>query len=195
MGAHGDPGCSGVIVVFSTSSPLASVALIDGDRVLAEGAELAPRAAGRACLETLARMIASQGFTLDAAEGFAVDVGPGSFGGVKVGVTLAKALAMAVDKPVAGLSAFDLIGGPIVAIPSRRGQYWLRESGHLPRLVAGVPPGAQGYGPELGDRYPLASRAVGLALVWCESWRLTPEYGLPPSVSQPKRPFKETSGG
>ncbi len=58
---------------------------------------------------------------------FAVDVGPGSFTGLKIGVMLAKTWAHALEKPLVGVSAFEACAGLapaglplLVALPARR---------------------------------------------------------------------------
>lgn len=184
-----------MIVAFSTSSPLASVALIDGDgSVLGSAAREARHAAGGACLEMLEDLMASTGKALADVELFAADLGPGSFTGVKVGVTLAKMLALACEVEAAGVSSFDLIEPEQpVAIPSRRGEYLLRVPGREPeRWIGAPPPESHGYGPEFASpRTPqakaVARHVASLARVAPEA--LAPAYVLEPSISVPKRPY------
>lgn len=67
---------------------------------------------------------------------FAAVTGPGSFTGVRAGVSFMRALALAAGRPVLGVDAFTAwaatagaAGGPlIVALDSRRGTVYVRET-------------------------------------------------------------------
>lgn len=82
----------------------------------------------------------ASGAILSALEGFqpmeytrvVVDVGPGSFTGVRVGVTMAKMWAETWGIPLFGVSSFDLISAERVAIPSKKGEVFVRVPGSLP---------------------------------------------------------------
>ncbi|MEN3002453.1 MAG: tRNA (adenosine(37)-N6)-threonylcarbamoyltransferase complex dimerization subunit type 1 TsaB [Armatimonadota bacterium] len=71
--------------------------------------------------------------TLSQVDAFAVDVGPGSFTGLKIGVMLAKTWAHALAKSLVGVSAFEACatlapeGLPrLVALPARRDALYLQ---------------------------------------------------------------------
>lgn len=127
---------------------------------------------------------------------FVADIGPGSFIGVRVGVTLAKALAWCYGKPCAGVSAFDLIApNALVAFPSKRGEYFVRDGSRV--SIATEPPvNAIGFGPHFETpTYPDPARA---GLIWndlrpVDPAHLIPDYVLEPSISTPKTPYA-TSG-
>lgn len=174
-----------MIVVVSTSSPVASLAAFRGDELVFERAEEARHRASEAILgwfETL-REGQSGGFT-----GFVADTGPGGFTGTRVGIVVAKTLAYALGTRCAGISAFDLIALGKAAIPARRGSYLTREG-----TVEGWPDGAVGYGPDAPESlYPLASRAKRCLadLTWMSPEALLPDYRLEPSISTPKKPYR-----
>ncbi|MFX8922218.1 hypothetical protein ABTN04_19300, partial [Acinetobacter baumannii] len=64
---------------------------------------------------------------------FGADIGPGSFTGTRVAVTLAKTYAYVAGKKCFGVSSFDLIDcSGTVAIPSKKGEYFIRRVGLLP---------------------------------------------------------------
>lgn len=176
-------------VAFSSSSPLASVALIDGDAVLASGERESHREAGKSLIEILDELLAKVGRDLSEASLFVSDVGPGSFTGVKVCVTVAKTMAFAHNLSCAGVTSFDLIDPRRpVAIPSKRGEFFVRNPGERPSVSSEVPVGAIGYGPGIETTFPHAKRALSqipqLQRVPAES--LVPLYVAEPSISQPK---------
>jgi tRNA threonylcarbamoyl adenosine modification protein YeaZ len=185
-----------VIVAFSTSSPLASVALIRADgTVLASGEELAPMRASGACLAILSGLLSSRGLRLEDAELFVADLGPGSFTGVKVGVTLAKTFAFTHKKLAAGARSFDLVDADgVVVLPSKRGEWFVRRPGNEPVRTEELPNEPfSGYGN--GIENPVYPRAEGFTklldrLVAVEAERLAPEYLIEPSISKPKVPFQ-----
>jgi tRNA threonylcarbamoyladenosine biosynthesis protein TsaB len=188
-----------VIVAFSTSSPVASVALLEADGgCLGSRARDANMAASGACLSMLDELLVSLDASLQDARGFVADLGPGSFTGVKVGVTLAKTLAYLESVPVAGASAFDLIDpGSAVAIPCRKGEYLVRRPGEEPFLTKEIEPGTKGYGADFEHEvHPAASCFAPLLprLEWTQPELLVPRYMLEPSISIPKRPYSQEAG-
>ncbi|MCH8980379.1 MAG: tRNA (adenosine(37)-N6)-threonylcarbamoyltransferase complex dimerization subunit type 1 TsaB, partial [Armatimonadetes bacterium] len=136
-------------IAFSSSSPIASVALIDGEgNVICERSKEARQNAGGVLLDLLDGLLDKAGRKLEEAELFAADLGPGSFTGVRVGVTVCKTMAYACDVQVVGADAFDLIDPERpVAIPSRKGEHFLRLPGSAPVVVRDLPEGVVGYGP------------------------------------------------
>lgn len=174
---------------------MASVALLGVDGVvLWEGVLEAPQAASGACLELLRRGLNHLGRTLSDASGFAADLGPGSFTGVRVGVTLAKTFAFLGSVKALGAPAFDLIdpAGPVV-LPSKRGEWFVREPGKEPYRVTDLDGiAAVGFGPGIEHPvYPSAARfgAILNRLVPVAAEELTPAYLVPPSISVPKTPY------
>jgi hypothetical protein len=124
------------------------------------------------------------------AEMFAADVGPGSFTGVRVGVMVAKAFSYVYSKPIAGAQAFDLISPTgIAAVPSRKGEWFLREPGKEPARVVELPDGMLAV-------EPLASGFSRLVdqLKPTSAAEFVPKYLIEPSISQPKKPFRGPGG-
>jgi len=190
-----------VILVISTSSPMASIALFDSSfALLANETQDAAMAAGGACLRMLESVLQQTGHRLDEVELFVADTGPGSFTGVKVGVTLAKTFGFAQGKPAAGLTSFDLISGEMKSyVPSRKGEWLARdESGIVSRVTELPTADACGYGSGVERPcYPDAAK-TGPLLAGLESMSpevLVPTYFAEPSISTPKTPYGSQSRG
>lgn len=182
-----------MILCVSTSSPLASVAALEGDRLLHSLETMAPRGSGGAILQLTERMLADLGLELEAFELFVADVGPGGFTGVRVGVALARAWAWALRTQVGSVSSFDLID-PFrdVALPVRKGLYVVRFTEGRTESATTPPAGSVGYGPDAAQPiYPRASnlRHAVNRIERSEPHRLLPAYFSAPNISQPSRPF------
>ena len=130
---------------------------------------------------------------------FVADMGPGSFTGVRVGVTLAKTFGFLYSKEVAGVTSFDLIDASrTVVLPSRKGEFFVRRAGDVPYRTSEIE-GEElvGFGPGMEPEvYPDASRVSLIIpnLVAVNAASFVPEYLIDPSISVPKKPFAPLGG-
>lgn len=124
---------------IDTSTWRASVGLVEAGRCLAERHEMGRGSHAAALFPMLDAVLADAGMTIDALDGVAVAAGPGSFSGLRVGLSVAKGLALARSiavVPVPTLAALSLAAdaeGPVCSmLDARRGEvYWaLFEVGH-----------------------------------------------------------------
>ncbi|HRF59706.1 MAG TPA: tRNA (adenosine(37)-N6)-threonylcarbamoyltransferase complex dimerization subunit type 1 TsaB [Fimbriimonadaceae bacterium] len=189
-----------MILAFSTSSPRIGLALFSETGECCGSREFDGEGAVNRTFLELDDLLAAHGVPLSQVRGFIADVGPGSFAGVKAGVTFAKVLGQACGRLVAGVSSFDLIARDRpVAIPSRRGQYFVRHPSGEIEITDQVPAEAVGYGTAFSTpEYPMASKASDWALAtrlrersapWGEPAQLVAEYRLEPSITPPKKPY------
>ena len=107
------PAPSRRILVIDTATVACSVALFDDDTLLAAAHEIVSR--GHA--ERLVPMIAALPDG-GRADHILVDVGPGSFTGIRVGVAAARGLALGWDATVAGYSSLAVIAQGALADPA-----------------------------------------------------------------------------
>ena len=65
------------------------------------------------------RLLADSGFPLSAFDGLAVAVGPGSFTGLRIGISTAKGLALTADLPIAPVPTLDALAYtlPFASLP------------------------------------------------------------------------------
>lgn len=173
-----------MILCISTSSPQVSLALIYEGKVVDSVQELAPRTASKVVLELLEVLLHKNGLLKEHITGVVADLGPGSFTGTRVGVMAAKTLAFARGVKCGGVDAFTLIGAENVVIRVRKGE-WMRPDGEM---LFELPNGALTYG-DGHENYPQAARLNGNLdrVIWADPLELTPNYILPPSISEPKQ--------
>lgn len=119
---------------MDTATPAVTVALHDGDSVVAESSQVDARRHGELLLPAVDRVLKQAGLTLDAVTGLVVGVGPGPYTGLRVGLATAASFSSALGVPVHGLCTLDGlayaagIDGPFaVATDARRKEvYWAR---------------------------------------------------------------------
>jgi len=93
-------------LAIETSSVRGSVALLDGDRLVAEKVFGEGSRHGRDLLPCVDDLLAGEPGAVDL---LAVDAGPGSYTGLRVGLTFAKTYAVQSQAPVVGVSSLDVI--------------------------------------------------------------------------------------
>lgn len=97
------------ILGLETTAKVASVALLCGGRLVAERAVTGQKRHAETVLPLACALLDEAGLRLADVDLFAVDIGPGSFTGVRIGVATANALAFALGKQVVGVSALDAL--------------------------------------------------------------------------------------
>jgi tRNA threonylcarbamoyladenosine biosynthesis protein TsaB len=102
-----------LLLAFDTATDVATSALVWDGEVLGEQASRAIT-----LLEDVDALLRRGGVRDSQLEGIVVGVGPGSFTGLRMGLMTARALAFALDVPVAGVSTLDaLAAGSPGALP------------------------------------------------------------------------------
>jgi len=92
------------LLAIETATESCSVALIHGEQVIARS-ELAPRRHAELVLPMADALLAEAGLGKHALDAIAVGRGPGAFTGVRLGVSLAQGMALALDLPVITVSS------------------------------------------------------------------------------------------
>ena len=92
------------LLAIETATEACSVALVHGDEIIARS-ELAPRRHAELVLPMADALLAEAGLGRHALDAIAVGRGPGAFTGVRLGVSLAQGMALALDRPVVTVSS------------------------------------------------------------------------------------------
>ncbi|MEW9623957.1 tRNA (adenosine(37)-N6)-threonylcarbamoyltransferase complex dimerization subunit type 1 TsaB [Rhodanobacter geophilus] len=92
------------LLALETATEACSVALVHGDEVIARS-ELAPRRHAERVLPMADELLAEAGLGKHALDAIAVGRGPGAFTGVRLAVSLAQGMALALDLPVVTVSS------------------------------------------------------------------------------------------
>src|SRR5919107_4525311 len=102
-----------LILAFDTATDVATSALVADGEVLGERVSRAAT-----LLEDVDALLRQAGAHTREVEALAVGIGPGSFTGVRIGLSTARGLALALGVPVAGVSTLDaLAAGTPRAVP------------------------------------------------------------------------------
>ena len=135
------------ILALETSAKAVSAAVTENGKVLCSGYQDTGLTHGRTLMPIVEAMLKNTGLTVGDCDAVAVAAGPGSFTGIRIGVSAAKGLAFALDKPAVGVSTLAAMarnaafaGGLIVcAMDARRQQVYnalfAAEDGVLTRLT------------------------------------------------------------
>lgn len=94
---------------IDTSGPADSVALLQDTRCLASISVQQPASSSRPLLRLVDLACAQVGYELADVTLLAVNVGPGAFTGIRVGLATAQGLALAYNKPLIGCNAFEAL--------------------------------------------------------------------------------------
>lgn len=119
-----------MILAIDTTSEFGSIALTEGRHIVEELAVHAPEGFGHVLFGQIERLLARHAITVHQIDCFAAASGPGSFTGVRVGLSAVKGLAEATGKRVVAVSnlrALAFFGSaPLraVVIDARRGEVY-----------------------------------------------------------------------
>src|SRR5680860_1584733 len=159
------------LLAIDTSTGQAGVALCDGVR-MAEVSWPGDRRHTTSVLPAIESLLAMVGIGLDSVGGVAVATGPGSFTGLRVGLSLAKGFAITGERDLIGIPTLDITASPYLAagagcialVPAGRG-----------RVVWAVYPATGDAAPPLNTPYDELLNALPGYPNYIVAGELTPE--------------------
>jgi tRNA threonylcarbamoyladenosine biosynthesis protein TsaB len=100
-----------ILLAFETATEACSIALLHGDALI-ERFEIAPRRHAELVLPMTEALLAEAGLARSQIDGIAFGRGPGAFTGVRLAVSLAQGLGLALDCPLYPVSTLAALAEP-----------------------------------------------------------------------------------
>jgi tRNA threonylcarbamoyladenosine biosynthesis protein TsaB len=97
------------ILGIDSSTPGCSVALLNSDKIVAERIADPKPSYSKYLLQMVDQVLTEGKSRLDDVDGFAVTIGPGSFTGLRIGVSLLKGFVLATEKPFVGINSLEAL--------------------------------------------------------------------------------------
>ncbi|MCP4401764.1 MAG: tRNA (adenosine(37)-N6)-threonylcarbamoyltransferase complex dimerization subunit type 1 TsaB [bacterium] len=97
------------ILGIDTSTMTGSIAIICDDRPIAEYSVHTKTTHAERLLTSIDLVLQAASLTIQELDGIAVVSGPGSFTGLRIGITTAKSIAYSIRKPIVGIPSLDAL--------------------------------------------------------------------------------------
>lgn len=107
------------LLALDTSTEVAGVALLEGAQIRFSHTFLHRMDLSRRLLPAVRWLLGDAGVPFASVEGLVVGLGPGSFTGVRIGVTTAKVLAQAVNLPLVGIGTLETMAAALLPCAGR----------------------------------------------------------------------------
>src|SRR5690349_8552531 len=105
-----------LILAIDTALDSCAAAVLDtGAGVIAQESQAMKRGHAEALMPLLARVMKAAGTGFAALDRIAATTGPGSFTGLRVGLSAARGIALAAGKPVVGVTTLTAFAAPVVS--------------------------------------------------------------------------------
>jgi tRNA threonylcarbamoyladenosine biosynthesis protein TsaB len=105
-----------LILAIDTALDACAAGVLDTDtaKLIAQESQAMKRGHAEALMPLIARVIKQAGLAFAALDRIAVTTGPGSFTGLRVGLSAARGIGLAANKPVVGLTTLTAYAAPVV---------------------------------------------------------------------------------
>jgi tRNA threonylcarbamoyladenosine biosynthesis protein TsaB len=105
------------ILAIDTSTRVGSIAVVEGPQLKAQQILNISSTHNQRLLPGIERILTDAGWSLEDLDGFAVSLGPGSFTGLRIGLSIVKGLAWSTGKPLAGVPTLDALAANVSFVP------------------------------------------------------------------------------
>src|SRR4051795_9474634 len=106
-----------LILAIDTALDACAAGVLDTDagKLIAHQSQAMKRGHAEALMPLIARVMNESGISFATLDRIAVTTGPGSFTGLRVGLSAARGIALAAGKPVVGLTTLTAYAAPVVS--------------------------------------------------------------------------------
>ena len=101
------------VLGIDSSTPGCSVALLNNDTIVSERTADPKPSYSKYLLQMVDQVLTEGKSRLDDVDGFAVTIGPGSFTGLRIGVSLLKGFVLATGKPFVGINSLEALASTL----------------------------------------------------------------------------------
>lgn len=150
-----------MLLAFDTATPAVTVAIHDGDRVVAETCTVDAMRHGELLAPGITTVLADAGLVRQDLTAIAVGVGPGPFTGLRVGLVTARTLASVLEIPVYGVCTLDVLAVEAVDSGAVTGEFLVATDARRKEVywASYDPSGARLHGPEVAKPADVATSA------------------------------------
>src|ERR1700675_3907511 len=106
-----------LILAIDTALDACAAGVLDTDagKLIAQESQAMKRGHAEALMPLIARVMQASGVAFASLHRIAVTTGPGSFTGLRVGLSAARGIALAANKPVVGVTTLTAFAAPVVS--------------------------------------------------------------------------------
>lgn len=104
-----DPAIPSRVLALDTATAVQAVALLEQGRTVASQSSHAERNHSIQLVPVIEEILNGNGTSPSGVNGIAVGIGPGSYTGVRIGISVAKTMAWALEVPVIGVSSLEAL--------------------------------------------------------------------------------------
>ncbi len=120
-----------LILSFDTSAEYCAAALLSGGRVIASQAKQMHKSHAESLGPLVIELLSLVGKSIDDVTHIGVGIGPGNFTGIRISVSFARGLSLALGCPAIGINSFEAsyfgqTAPATVLVPATRGQIYLQ---------------------------------------------------------------------
>lgn len=106
-----------LILAIDTALDACSAAVLDtaANKIIAQQSQAMKRGHAEALMPLIGRVMKESGLSFAALDRIAATTGPGSFTGLRVGLSAARGIALAADRPAVGVTTLTAYAAPVVS--------------------------------------------------------------------------------